>query len=72
MLDKHNARSWGNLLIAISPALLGSAEAFRQKVTDLAEAVRRARPVQPGQPVRFPGDGSSQRAGEVLVGIVVW
>ena len=64
VLDKHGARNWGNLLIAVSPSLLGSGDAFRQKVTGLAEAVRTARPLQPGQPVQVPGDGSSRRAGD--------
>ena len=69
VLDKGAARNWGNLLIAIDPALLGSAAAFRQRVTDLLGAVRGARPVQAGQPVRLPGEASAARAGEIAAAI---
>ena len=63
VLDKAAAKNWGNLLVAINPALLGSAAAFRQRVADLLGAVRGARPLTEGQPVRLPGESSSQRAG---------
>jgi delta1-piperideine-2-carboxylate reductase len=49
---------FGYLMVAMRPDLMGPAETFRANVSAFAEAVRSARPVAEGQPVRMPFDRS--------------
>jgi LDH2 family malate/lactate/ureidoglycolate dehydrogenase len=49
---------FGYIIIAMRPDLMGPAETFRQSVSAFAEAVRSARPVAGGSPVRMPFDRS--------------
>jgi delta1-piperideine-2-carboxylate reductase len=49
---------FGYLIVAVRPDLMGSAEMFRENVTAFAQAVRSARPVAGGAPVRMPFDRS--------------
>ena len=49
---------FGYLIVAIRPDLMGPAETFRGNVTAFANAVRSARPVAGGAPVRIPFDRS--------------
>jgi delta1-piperideine-2-carboxylate reductase len=49
---------FGYLIIAMRPDLMGSAETFRENVSAFADAVRSARPVAGGPPVRMPFDRS--------------
>lgn len=49
---------FGYLIIAMRPDLMGSADAFRRNVSAFANAVRSARPVAGGAPVRMPFDRS--------------
>lgn len=49
---------FGFLIVAMRPDLMSSAEAFRERVSAFAEAVRTARPVAGGPPVRMPFDRS--------------
>jgi delta1-piperideine-2-carboxylate reductase len=49
---------FGYLIVAMRPDLMGPAETFRQNVTEYAQAVRTARPVEGGAPVRMPFDRS--------------
>ena len=49
---------FGFLVLAVSPALFGTGEEFRAHVTEYAEAVRAARPVEGGQGARMPFDRS--------------
>lgn len=49
---------FGYLIVAIRPDLLGSTDAFRENVSALADAVRSARPIASGPPVRMPFDRS--------------
>jgi LDH2 family malate/lactate/ureidoglycolate dehydrogenase len=49
---------FGFLIVAIRPDLLRPAETFRRNVSAYAEAVRGARPVAGGSPVRMPFDRS--------------
>ena len=65
VLDKDNAKSWGNLVIAIQPGIMGSAEAFKQRVTDLCARVKGARRAPGVTEVRLPGERSSQLAGDL-------
>jgi delta1-piperideine-2-carboxylate reductase len=51
---------FGYLIVAMRPDLMGLAEAFRQNVSAFANAVRSARPVEGGAPVRMPFDRSRQ------------
>ena len=51
---------FGFVIVAMRPDLLGSAEAFRNNVSAYADAVRSARPVAGGGPVRMPFDRSRQ------------
>jgi delta1-piperideine-2-carboxylate reductase len=49
---------FGFVIVAMRPDLMGSAEVFRKNVSAYAEAVRSARPVAGGEPVRMPFDRS--------------
>jgi delta1-piperideine-2-carboxylate reductase len=49
---------FGYLIIAMRPDLMGPAETFRENVSAFAKAVRSARPVAHGAPVRMPFDRS--------------
>jgi LDH2 family malate/lactate/ureidoglycolate dehydrogenase len=49
---------FGLLVIAVRPDLLTSGDEFRRNVAGYAEAVRGARPVEGGPPVRMPFDRS--------------
>jgi LDH2 family malate/lactate/ureidoglycolate dehydrogenase len=50
--------NFGFLVLAISPSLLSSEEEFRSQVTQYAQAVRAARPVEGGAGARMPFDRS--------------
>lgn len=49
---------FGYLIVAMRPDLMGQADAFRENVAEYARAVRMARPVERGAPVRMPFDRS--------------
>ena len=49
---------FGFVMVALRPDLLGPAETFRENVSAYARAVRAARPVAGGDPVRMPFDRS--------------
>ena len=49
---------FGFLIVALRPDLIGPAESFRENVATFAQAVRAARPVAGGPPVRMPFDRS--------------
>lgn len=49
---------FGFVIITMRPDLMGSADEFRANVSAYAEAVRGARPVEGGAPVRMPFDRS--------------
>jgi LDH2 family malate/lactate/ureidoglycolate dehydrogenase len=51
---------FGYLIVAMRPDLMGPAETFRDNVSNFAKAVRSARPVEGGSPVRMPFDRSRQ------------
>jgi delta1-piperideine-2-carboxylate reductase len=51
---------FGYLIIAMRPDLMGPAETFRENVSAFATAVRTARPIADGLPVRMPFDRSRQ------------
>jgi delta1-piperideine-2-carboxylate reductase len=51
---------FGYLIVAMRPDLMGPAETFRQNVSAFADAVRSARPIDGGSPVRMPFDRSRQ------------
>jgi LDH2 family malate/lactate/ureidoglycolate dehydrogenase len=51
---------FGFVMVAMRPDLLGPAETFRDNVSAYAQAVRAARPVAGGEPVRMPFDRSRQ------------
>jgi LDH2 family malate/lactate/ureidoglycolate dehydrogenase len=51
---------FGYIIVAMRPDLMGPAEAFRENVSAFAKAVRSARPVADGSPVRMPFDRSRQ------------
>jgi delta1-piperideine-2-carboxylate reductase len=51
---------FGYLIVAMRPDLMGSAETFRRNVSAFADAVRSARPIGGGSPVRMPFDRSRQ------------
>jgi LDH2 family malate/lactate/ureidoglycolate dehydrogenase len=49
---------FGYLIIVMRPDLMGPAETFRENVSAFANAVRSARPIAEGSPVRMPFDRS--------------
>ncbi len=49
---------FGYIIIAMRPDLMGPTETFRESVSAFAKAVRSARPVAGGSPVRMPFDRS--------------
>jgi LDH2 family malate/lactate/ureidoglycolate dehydrogenase len=51
-------QDFGFLVLAISPSLFGTEEEFRAQVTQYADAVRAARPVEGGEGARMPFDRS--------------
>lgn len=51
---------FGYLVVSLRPDLLGPAETFRKNVAAYADAVRSARPLEGGPPVRMPFDRSRQ------------
>jgi LDH2 family malate/lactate/ureidoglycolate dehydrogenase len=51
---------FGYMIVAMRPDLMGPAETFRENVSAFAKAVRSARPVADGAPVRMPFDRSRQ------------
>ncbi len=51
---------FGYIVIAMRPDLMGPAETFRESVSAFADAVRSARPIAGGPPVRMPFDRSRQ------------
>jgi delta1-piperideine-2-carboxylate reductase len=51
---------FGYFIVAMQPDLLGPAETFRTNVSAFADAVRAARPIEGGPPVRMPFDRSRQ------------
>lgn len=62
---------FGYLIIAMRPDLMGPAETFREKVSEFADAVRSARPVAGGPPLRMPFDRSRQeRRGRIEKGSI--
>jgi delta1-piperideine-2-carboxylate reductase len=51
---------FGYIIVALRPDLMGPADTFRENVSAFAKAVRSARPVAGGSPVRMPFDRSRQ------------
>jgi delta1-piperideine-2-carboxylate reductase len=49
---------FGYLIVAMRPDLMGPAETFRENVSAFGDAVRTARPIAGGSPVRMPFDRS--------------
>ncbi len=49
---------FGYLIVAMRPDLMGPAETFRENVSAFGDAVRSARPIAGGSPVRMPFDRS--------------
>jgi LDH2 family malate/lactate/ureidoglycolate dehydrogenase len=50
--------NFGFLVLAVSPSLFGAEAEFRSQVTQYAEAVRAARPLEGGEGARMPFDRS--------------
>jgi len=51
---------FGYLILTMRPDLMGPADTFRENVSAFAEAIRSARPLAGGAPVRMPFDRSRQ------------
>lgn len=67
VVDKLASKSWGQLVVAVQPGILGSAEMFQQRVTDLCQRVKDARPAPGVQEILLPGERSSRLAGSCPV-----
>ena len=48
----------GLFMLVVSPALLGPAEDYKQRVADYADCLRSTKPLDPGKPVRVPFERS--------------
>jgi delta1-piperideine-2-carboxylate reductase len=57
---------FGFLIVAMRPDLMMPEDDYRQKVTEYANAVRAARPIPGGSPVRMPFDRSSSVRREAM------
>lgn len=57
---------FGYLIIAIRPDLMGDPDAFCRNVADFGRAVRSAKPIRGGPPVRMPFDRSRRERAERL------
>ena len=69
--DKAAARSWGNLVVAVDPALLGDAAEFKERVAGVLAAVKALPPAVPGRPVLLPGErGDALAASRLERGVV--
>jgi delta1-piperideine-2-carboxylate reductase len=62
---------FGFLIVAMRPDLMGPDETFRENVSAYAKAVRSARPVAGGSPVRMPFDRSRRDRAQRLAGNAV-
>jgi LDH2 family malate/lactate/ureidoglycolate dehydrogenase len=67
MAGQHNVHGpypepgdFGYFIMAIDPALFGSADEFRHSVSAYAEQIRQTRPLDPGTPVRLPFERSAK------------
>jgi len=56
------------LLIVFSPEHFGGTDHFLRQVEDLTEFTRNSRRIDPGQPIRLPGDRSGRLRSERLAG----
>ena len=63
--NKLSSNNWGNLVLAIEPGILGSAEAFKQRVADLCRRVKSARRATGVADMWLPGERSSKLAGKL-------
>jgi hypothetical protein len=61
--DKAAARNWGSLVIALDPAALGDAAAFRRRVSALLRRVKAARKAPGVDDILLPGERSLRAAG---------
>ena len=63
VVGKLTSGNWGNLVVAIEPGILGSADAFKQRVAQLCTRVKAARPAAGVAEVLLPGERSARLAG---------
>mmetsp|Transcript_9411 Transcript_9411/g.16961 ORF Transcript_9411/g.16961 Transcript_9411/m.16961 type:complete len:822 (-) Transcript_9411:905-3370(-) len=54
--DKMQEKSWGNLLVAVDPALLGDVAGFQERVQTVLEKVKSADPIPGVDAVSLPGE----------------
>mmetsp|Transcript_18607 Transcript_18607/g.63057 ORF Transcript_18607/g.63057 Transcript_18607/m.63057 type:complete len:275 (-) Transcript_18607:15-839(-) len=66
VLDKRASRNWGNVILALDPALLGPPERFKEQGLKVLQRVKDARRA-PGAPELFlPGERGDRREREAL------
>lgn len=67
--DKWARENWGNLVVALDPAIVGPADAFKAKIEALSARVKGAKPLPEGSAAEgrpcLPGERSEARAEEV-------
>ncbi|MES2261773.1 MAG: Ldh family oxidoreductase [Pseudomonadota bacterium] len=64
-------RDCGFYMLVLDPALLTSADDYKQRVADYADSLRATRPADPGQPVRVPFERSgAERAARIAAGSI--
>lgn len=61
-VNKLTAKNWGNLLIAIDPAMLGDAASFYKNAGEVLERVRNAEKLPGVSEIIIPGERESQLA----------
>lgn len=62
VVDKATSDNWGNLVVALDPAIFGDAAVFRDGVETMLQRVLGAKPLSDDEEVRLPGEASSQSA----------
>lgn len=64
-------RDCGFFLVVVDPALLTSAEDYKQRVSDFADSLRKTHPLDPNSPVRVPFERSdAERAKRIAVNAI--
>ena len=61
--DKLGSRNWGNLMIALDPAILGNPEKILQDVQLMLGRVKGARKADGVKEIMLPGERGDRRSG---------
>lgn len=66
MEDKHNAKNWGTLVVAVDPGIFGDRAGFTARVQQLVQRVKTARREEHTDEVLLPGERGFRLSGNGL------